>query len=169
MQVSNYKTRCAEMCMMSWSSILNDDVKQVVFERYRKSLTEKIKALSTSYNWFKQIHRQISVMPYNWTCDEGFHKHFNEEFRKHCDEELRNQFKLPYWHLEVGMSKKECRREVKKYMVWIHFEIEYMQRELDDFELWKVDVLKQARKRGDNDAISTKKIFLLNNPFLVKI
>ena len=112
------------MCMMSWSSILNDDVKQVVFEWYRKSLTEKIEALSTSKNWFKQIHRQIRLMPYNWTCDEEFHKHLNEEFGKHCDEELRKQFKLPHWHLEVGMSKRECRREVKKYMVWIHFEIE---------------------------------------------
>ena len=84
------------MCMMSWSSILNDDVKQVVFEWYRKSLTEKIEALSTNYNWFEQIHRQISKMPYNWTCDEGFHKHCNEEFRKHCNEEFRKQFKLVY-------------------------------------------------------------------------
>lgn len=142
------------MCMMSWSSILNDDVKQVVFERYRKSLTEKIEALSTNYNWFEQIHRQISKMPYNWTCDEGFHKHCNEEFCKHCNEEFRKQFKLPRWRLDVGMSKKECRRAVKTYMIWIHFEKEYVQRELDDFELWKVDVLKQAPKTNlhrDND------------------
>ena len=155
------------MCMMSWFRTLNDDAKEVFFEWYeakRHALTEKIESLEPTLTLLSQLKRQIRNKPPNWRCDE--------EFCKVTREKMGFMTIETPMRLEVGMTKFGCMYALHQQILSLPFEENAMKQELEDLAKWKVDVLKQAPKTNlhrDNDAISTKRGFLLNNPFLVKI